>query len=207
MSECKIEHLEHAVEEIVKTFSVKKDVTREYREKFGQFKKDYDGKRVGYCLEKYINAELDFTTPGNRGLGRMTEYIPRFGAYFRSQLSVMSEEELGKLYGLIQDFMLRGYLVHALFAEEPLGEAAISSSKDLYEKWIPGIYVSNPSEMGNNLKNALAMCSNSAHEKLKSFLVSHNMKGGGFLSKDKTDLILMYYPLAGFGLRFVEIGK
>ena len=206
MSECKIEHLETAMASIVMKFSDEEELLSTIKHKFDQFKKRYDGKRIGYCLEKYINAELDFTTLGNRGIGRMTEFIPRFGAYFRKALSNMSEVDLSKLYNIIQDVILRSYLVHVLFIEESVRDSAISPGKELYEKWIPGIYSKDPSKMAENLRNIFAVCTDSGFKALKNFMNSHKMKGGGFLSKDKTNEIVLYYSLAGFGLRVVETG-
>lgn len=204
MPECKIEHLEAAMASIIMEISDQQEFLSRIKSKFEQFKKRYDGKRISYCLEKYINAELDFTTPGNRGIGRIGEYVPRFGAYFRKGLSNMSEVDLSKLYEIIQDLILRGYLVHVLFIEESVRDSAISSGKELYEKWIPGIYSSDSSGTNQNLITLLTICSNSAFKTLKDFMNSHKMKGGEFLVKDRTDEIVYYYPIAGFGLRVVE---
>ena len=67
----------------------------------------------------YRDSELDFTTPGNRGIGRMTESIPRFGAYFRKPLSILSDQELNELSYLMQDLCLLGYLNSAVFIQWP----------------------------------------------------------------------------------------
>jgi len=202
--ECKIEYLEAAMMSIVIKFDGQEELLNKIKHKFEQFKKGYDGKRVGYCLEKYINAELDFVTAGNRGIGRLTELIPRFGAYFRKALRNMSEVDLSKLYDIIQDLILRGYLVHVLFVEESVRGSVISSGEDLYEKWIPGIYAEDPSVMGEALRNVLAISTESGYKTLKKFMNSHKMIGGSFFSIDKTDQIVFYYPLAGFGLGVVE---
>jgi len=205
MTECKIEHLEVAMASIIMEISKdQQEFLSRTKSKFEQFKKRYDGKRISYCLEKYINAELDFTTPGNRGIGQISEYVPRFGAFFRRGLSNMSEVDLSKLYEIIQDIILRGYLVHILFIEESVRDSAISSGEELYQKWIPGIYSSDSSEVDEKLMTMLSLCSNSAFETLKDFINSHKMKGVGFLAKDRTDEIVYYYPIAGFGLRVVE---
>ena len=148
---------------------------------------------------------MDFQTSGDRGLGRMTDYIPRLGGYFRGQLSSLSSEEKSELCGLIQDIILRGYLVRALFVEAKLEQAKISSGSESYENWIPGIYSDDPSSMGENLRNLFGAITNTAFVAIRMFFKKQGMKGGGFLSKDKTDIILLYYPLAGFGLRLVEV--
>ena len=103
--------------------------------------------------------------------------------------------------------MLCGYLTHALFMDEPNDCTRLSSRADVYEGWIPVIYISNPSEMKEGLQKALGMCTDSSEKALKAFFKEHDMKGGGFLTKGKGDAILAYYCVAGFGLRFIEVGK
>lgn len=48
------------------------------------------------------------------------------------------------------------------------------------------------------------MCVEPPYGALMGFMRLHGVKGGGFLSKDKTDEIVLYYPRAGYGLRVVE---
>lgn len=182
-----------------------KELSEHAERNFQQLKPKSNSDAIIYCLGKYIEAELDFMTPGKRGLGRMTAFIPRFGAYFRKPLSMLPLQERTKLYTLIQDLILRGYLVHALFVEESVEQAKLSSGPPLYEAWIPGIYISDPSEMGKNLRILFRACTDPALKALKGFLAQHRMRGGGFpFTGLKTDLILSYYAIAGFGLRVVE---
>src|SRR5437899_654329 len=35
------------------------------------------------CCDQYLSSELDSASPGNRGLGRMTDFEPRFAAKHR----------------------------------------------------------------------------------------------------------------------------
>lgn len=203
-SESKTKDIEAAMVSIIREFGNEKEIIDAIKPNFEELKRNYDDKKITYCLDKYINAELDFTTPGNRGIGRISEYVPRFGAYFRKALSNMPEADLAKLYSIIQDIMLRGYLVHVLFIEESVREPVISSEKELYEKWIPGIYSQNLPETDENLVRALVICTYSAFETLREFMNIHRMKDQDFFSEDKTDEILFYYAIAGFGLRVVE---
>ncbi|MFA5015026.1 MAG: hypothetical protein WC549_05745 [Actinomycetota bacterium] len=180
--------------------------------KFKQLISDFNSDAITYCLEKYIGTELDYTTPGSRGIGRMTTMIPRFGAYFRKSLSKLSHQELNELYFLIQDLCLRGYLAHILFMKEPISHANLSSGASLYKEWIPRIYVSDPFEMGLNLRIYIDVCTVSAFKAIYDFMRQHGMKSGilfnkagSFLSIGKVNEILSYYILAGFGLRVVEV--
>jgi hypothetical protein len=209
MSICKIEHLEEAFllikEELNnKTEIDETEIVEQAELNFEQFRNNYNCDVLSYCLEKYINAELDFTTPGDRGIGRVSLIIPRYGSYFRKQLLLMSKNNLIKLYNLIQDIILRGYLVHLLFMERPVKISDILTGEEIFEKWIPGIYSQDLSKMPEPLQKIMILCTNSVFTDLEDFMVLHKMKGGGFLSKDKTNEILCYYPFAGYGLRLVE---
>ena len=207
MSKCKIENIETVMSLITNTFRKEQDILNRIKPRFEQLKLKINTEIFNHCVEKYINAELDFKTPGNRGLGRMTDNIPRFGAYFRKKLSKLSQNDLDNLYIKIQDIIISGYLVHALFMEEVANNPVITDGETLYEKWIPGIYASSPFEMGKNLSNIFYICIESSCQALKDLMGGCGIKAGGFLSADKTDEILVYYACAGFGLRTIEVGK
>jgi len=191
---------------IVNEFQEEKKILSMIQPKFEILKRNFNTQRIKYCLDQYIRLELDFETIGERGIGRMTDFIPRLGGYFREPISKLSQAEIDELYNLIQDLMLRGYLFYALFMENEIKKSITINGEDLYDQWIPGIYVSDVSEMKENAKNLFEACIYSIYNSLKKFLINHQMKGGGFFSKDKTDNIIYYYALAGWGLRLVEIG-
>lgn len=204
MAHCKADHLMNAFEKICNTVGKETELVNSSRTKIHSLKESFNSTAITYCLEKYINAELDYKTLGDRGLGRVSTYIPRLAAYFRKQISNLSYQEIDELYYLIQDLILRGYLVRVLFVEDTLRPSTVSDGKELYEAWVPGIYAESPSQMSVDMQKAFAVCIDSALTEIKAFFSKHNMKGGGIFSKDKTDEILMYYPFAGFGLRFEE---
>ena len=52
--------------------SVLEDNKDEFDAKFDQVKAGWDPTPIEFCLSKYITAELDFQTPGDRGLGRIS---------------------------------------------------------------------------------------------------------------------------------------
>lgn len=214
MPKCTIDHLESSFSSIRTIISKSKNSFLETLD--SNFKKlmlEFNSEAITYCLEKYIGAELDYTTPGDRGIGRMTTYIPRFGAYFRKILSTLSHQELNELYLIIQDLCLRSYLAHALFVVEPVGRVRLQNGASLYEAWLPRIYVSDTSKLGQNLMAYISECTMPVVKEIYDFMVKHGMKGSilsnrdsGFPSKSKVNEILSYYVLAGFGLRFIEIG-
>ena len=117
------------------------DAVDEYYTKFELFKGLCDYKKIDYCIDKYIAAEFDCRTTGNRGIGRINDNVPRFGGYFRKQMSNLSDEKINELANLFKQSIYIGYLTHVLFMEETLKTPVVISEQLLFEKWIPGIYV------------------------------------------------------------------
>lgn len=201
MNNCSVTDLDQAMQDLRGALEGGEEVHKLYKEKYEKLKGTFAAERVGSCIDKYIAAELDHETPGARGLGRSTEHTPRLAGYFRKQMAGLSEGNRSELYKLIQSVVLRGYLSQALFAKEFVVEAKIKQAPELYEKWVPSIYAA---DMPPQVSNILSGVGEKAHKQLKDFLRRNNMKGGGFLSKDKTDEILGYYLLAGWMLRGIE---
>jgi hypothetical protein len=90
----------------------------------------------------FSDAELDFLTPSNRGLGRVGEKMPRLGARHRLLVSQMDTAASRRLHKLVQGHILCGYI----FSEY---RYSLSRAKDppladgrLYRMWIPTIYSS-----------------------------------------------------------------
>ena len=203
--QCSITYLEKAMSSIRLAFADDKGFLEFIEPKYAELKGTFNISAISYCFENYINAELDFETPGVRGLGRMSTYIPRLGAYFKNQISRLSKEDLNELYEIIQDILLKGYLVHALGSGQKLEEGKIKDPQTLYKAWIPKIYSSGLDQLEEGFRNILSISVESAYRALLAFLQGHKMKGGGVFSKDKTDEIFIYYALAGFILRVVEV--
>lgn len=158
---------------------------------------------LSYSINKYIDAELDFKSDGKRGLGRMTDYIPRLGAYFRKNITPMNQFERFELRCLLQQLIIGSYFARALYVGNiSLLESTISK-QDLYRKWIPGIYTQGGTEKSFLL--ILSKAVESAYDSLLEFFHLHQMKGGGFLRQDKTKTILYAYMIAGAWLRECEM--
>jgi len=177
------------------------------RSKYSDFKNDFNGERIGYSLHQYIKAELDFVTNGTRGIGRLSKDVPRFGGYYRKQLSEMNQEKLKILYDLIQMVMLSSYLTGTLMMSDELKQAVVTDKNELFKKWIPNIYVTPFNSLGSGLQNALLGLCNQSFENLLKFLENNKIKKKGVFSKDKANEIISYYMVAGCGLRITEIGN
>ncbi len=97
-----------------------------------------------YSINRFVNAELDFETDGNRGLGRMTDDWARFGGKYRETLRSLDSESIQNLRRAFSDQLLCGYL----FAECLLQSAGQAVPRDsfpdgsegVFQRWIPLIY-------------------------------------------------------------------
>jgi len=201
MLECKIKDIESAAKEILNLAEKRSDLSF----KFQELQASLQCESLSYCLEKYINSELDSKTPGDRGLGRMTTVIPRLGAYYRKQMSRLQSEDLSELYGLIQRIILIAYLVRPFFVEKPLSKPKLSEKK-LYKAWIPTIY-SGDNPLSESVLDTIDAFTYATIESLFNFFTKYKMEKNHLLGKDKKMDILFGYYVAGYYLRIVETDK
>lgn len=171
------------------------------RRQFQALRPHFDGQKIGYCLGRFIGAELDLRTPGMRGLGRVTDRVPRLGGYHRERLRRLPPHEMVQLHELIAQLMLSAYLVSALLSDDPAG-IVLTSPVDLFHAWIPQIYVTG--SFGPTSQAALEELTARKFTDLLAFMRTHNMRGGRFLRRDLTPVIFYYYAIAGAGLGLEE---
>ncbi|MBK5215886.1 MAG: hypothetical protein JJE53_03735 [Candidatus Pacebacteria bacterium] len=169
-----------------------------------EIKSTIDFKKIDYCIDNYINAEIDYQTTGERGIGRISDTIPRFGSYFRKQICKLSSENLNEIKDNIKQILYIGYLTHIFLHEEVFKNSNSISSQELFEKWIPNIYLINVGDIPSDINKSLFGYTNETLMNLKKILIKNGLVGGGIFSSDKTDMILTYYPIAGYGLRSSE---
>ena len=158
-----------------------------------------------YSLKRYIQAELDFASAGDRGIGRLSTEIPRYGAYFRKRLSQLAPTDLGILRQQITDTVIAGYFSHVVTAEDPVLQPTAGSSDQLFSEWIPIIYSpAFPSSFSPEILRNVNGLLGHALTKHKAMLHVMNMRGRGWFRRDRTDDIIYYHGIAGFGLRAIE---
>jgi hypothetical protein len=97
---------------------------------------------AAYSIGRFADGEADYVTPGNRGFGRIGDYLPRLAARNRSAISRMSGEARQQLVRLIRRHIVCGYL----FAESGFelnreNDPQVSPEK-LFQMWVPSIYSS-----------------------------------------------------------------
>jgi hypothetical protein len=175
---------------------------------YDELRASFNAEAVGYCLSKYINAELDYVTPGDRGIGRMSTAMPRLGAYHRKKMAALDASGRLRLYSLIEDVMLRSYLSVVLFwehrAEHPLREAKYVDPTVVYDRWFPTIYMGGPYEV--NKSEDLWVTAGPALENLMGFFSEHKMSGGLFSNDKFLRGMISFYAIAGAAIRLTETG-
>lgn len=176
--------------------------TESFRRNFEKNKKNIYPQNISFCLEKFLHTEFDYETPGSRGLGRMSDYWPRLAAYFRDSFSKLSIDEMGELDSQITALIVKCYLFTILISDKSAVQTVLTDEQ-LFEKWIPQIYMFDLSGMGENSGNVLFALIQKNYEEIKSFFKKHGMKPV-FLSGDKTTEILNGYVAAGLVMLIVE---
>ena len=158
---------------------------------------------VEQCINRFVAAEVDCATPGDRGIGRISLSPPRLGGYLRKKIAALSPQELRELSDLIRNLVFRGYVAYMLTMGEKCNPTTGRFREDqLFAEWIGKIYATNlPKNVEMMLRNVIK----TPADRVKHFLASKNAVGGGIFSVDKTDDILIWYPIAGFMLRNTEM--
>ena len=69
----------------------------------------------------FVNAELDAETPVRRGMGRMTDDIPRFAGKYREYVKSQGSDERQELIDGFSHLILAAYLMVECFVEAFVG--------------------------------------------------------------------------------------
>lgn len=174
---------------------------------FAELRAHFNVATVEPCISFFVDAEMDFVTPGERGLGRLSSYVPRFGGYFRKRLSRLSADERQRLRDLMVRCLTSGYL--ACFVRFSRGvRPVLTDVSQLREKWISAIYSVNLDEVCAGLENIVLNLAAGPVGELKAAISRLELGRGSMLSSpkdpEKVDLILSHYPSAGCVLYLTE---
>lgn len=93
-----------------------------------------------FCVKRYVDAELDYTTQGNRGLGRMTDHVPRFAAKHRRVFKLLPVATLDEFRFALSRHVLCGYLLFDMLFSFANADAVQLSNNALFQRWLPRIY-------------------------------------------------------------------
>jgi hypothetical protein len=160
---------------------------------------------VLHCLSLYADAEIDTRGPSNRGIGRLDESIPRYGAYFRKHLSKLDPAGLETFRQLIFNNAAAGYFAHVALVEDVVRASTSANGERLFQDWIPIIYSSTiPATYGAQTMGMIPAVVSHALVVHSGMHMAFGIKKPGLFSADLTDIILHYHAIAGFALRAVE---
>ncbi len=157
--------------------------------------------RICFCTENYLRAEIDFSTAGDRGLGRMSDHIPRFGAYFRREMTA-PEVDVDAVYNALLELLLTGYTINVLFSKTECLTSEVTVKEELLEKWIPSIYSIDPRDP--SVDNTLNLCQSFLPGPGEKVSCALRVPVDEFSQREKTVEILTYISFAGFVLRDIE---
>lgn len=202
-------------EYIEATIERKNEIIKSLR-KIKNIKENIYSEPVIECINQYIKTEMDYYTPGIRGIGRITTSPPRFGGYFAKFLIRLTQKEINIIDEVISNIVQGGYKNHLMFEllhkERILLKPKGFSYNSLYEKWIPLIYGTNmtfnASEPVQEILNDSRVNSgiyffyriSEETNFPKKFLNTKKLFGKGWLQT-----IIQYYVDAGFILRYTEL--
>ncbi len=97
-------------------------------------------------MRRFVETELDYHTAGDRGIGRITSAMPRFGGRYRGDLSFLPTSKLNELRDSFIRIIICGYLFTDLMATKggqnnaPPTKDQQESPERFFKRWIPSIY-------------------------------------------------------------------
>lgn len=183
--------------------------TKEMEEEFQSIKSSLDPETINFCLKPYLHAEFDWNTPGNRGLGRLSEAIPRLGAYFRKPISKLTVEQLRFLDELLTRIIVKAYLFQMIISDYKIELDGVRTMVDVFNEWVPLMYGTDlltKYKQSEDMMACLGLVFWKDIERLKDSFTSYGLKPGMF-QPDIIDQILFSYLNIGLILRLVHANK
>lgn len=96
---------------------------------------------AAFFFDRFTTAELDSTTPNARGMGRMTDHIPRFAAKHREPFASMSHDQLTELRYAIKRHVICAYLyLEFIYQLAAVDESRYDNAR-LFDQWVSLIYL------------------------------------------------------------------
>lgn len=164
-------------------------------------------------VSRFVDSELDFTTQGNRGMGRMTDYWPRFGGKHRKVLKRAATPLIHELHRLFTrqiycGYFFAEYLIECMSGSRLQRDPASHDHEKVLYQWVPLIY----SESGApRFDTAMAEQGEQQYYDVKGLwghgtgdAIHDCFNQAGIPIDDFEHLLLKQYFDAGIALRLVE---
>lgn len=147
-------------------------------------------------VARFIGAELDTTTPGTRGLGRLAPTPPRLGGRFRGELKQPATQRALALAAeatIVAGFAAAVFTLH--FLKDGPVTAVARTEQELWTRWVPRAYA------GLRGVAALQVGTASAQELFVATAVEHGLVGKLRPAKKMSlQLVAAFYASAGAAL-------
>lgn len=198
--------LETYADEMLDAMSKQFESIETFKKNFEQNKSIISCEAINYCLEKFLHAEFDYSTPGVRGLGRMTDFYPRLAGYYRKPLSNMEAEKMRELDSHITRLLMKSYLFLLLISNNKMEPTDTINAELFYKRWLPQVYTFNLNNFGETTINLLFAVIKKDFENIQNFFKQNGMKTG-FFGINKETRILDGYIMAGTVMSMVASKK
>jgi len=184
---------------------------KKYLEKASSINEYFYSDAVKCSIGRFLDSEMDYTTSGIRGMGRISTFIPRFGGLYSKILQGLSNDDLNTIKNTIFCIIKLGYktavFVEVLLEREPM-KLDHFDTLPFFNNWIPKIYAtdwSNSSELSSFIiqsktDSILYFCLKIADDTNfpQKILALRSVR------ESQLALIIGKYVEAGFLLRFLE---
>ena len=167
-----------------------------------EFSDLFNQQTIYQYIISFARSELDVQTVGSRGLGRMTEYVPRLGGYFRKGMSSLDPAKMDMIQAKLSNCILMAYV--AMTVLTPI-EVSKWKTEHPFESGCQISTLFRPI-LGGVDWHGLNIALGKPIAEFRELLGSLGLHGGGFITTDKTDEILTGYATAGVALRQAELG-
>ncbi len=162
---------------------------------------------ISECIDTFLEIEFDLKRTGLRGLGRMSDEIPRLAARHRPRFRIHSARQREQLREHARNHMLCGYLFARFRVEPDKPRPELPAAADLFQRWIPLIYSPAGAErigvvLGVDSEEDQILWCSATERALTRMLQSLGIE------PDQLDqVILLHYFSAGILLALLELGK
>ncbi len=158
-----------------------------------------------YCINKFLSSEIDLQSPGLRGVGRITDEIPRLGGYYRNTLKDLYKDEILELKKTLKELMYIGYLIHFFYCEEEVKATQYQDKYKLYQIWTMYLLGFNQNTFQEEILT-LQKASKETMKKCNEQMQKLQFNGLNDSDEQVLERILFYYGTAAFALRRREMG-
>ena len=175
--------------------------TQNFETNLDTFYRQFSSARLAFCLDNLIEAEFDTKTPGDRGLGRVSNDPPRLGGHFRKRVSKLNQSEADSVKKSIRELMLKCYL----FMISTMGLQVSHSTKNdaLFNEWLPEVYMFNLYNLGERTVDVLFSLVQRDYEALKQSLKTLQA-APAIAGEDVINNIVSGYAAAGVVLALAD---